>query len=114
MSMFLQIMLAIAAISVVFGVIWTVLTSLRTPIRAGRGTDVHTVIRVRDSAPELEQTLKGLIWLQENDMVLGQILIVDCGMDEEGLALTRIAAQKYKNLKLLAPEEVHTWITQKS
>ena len=114
MSIFLQLTLGAAAIFIIFGVVWLVFTNLHTPIRCGRGTNVHTIISVRDNAPDLEQTLKGLIWLQENDMVLGQILIVDCGMDEEGKALARIAAQKYNRLKLLTTEEVCAWITQKT
>lgn len=114
MSIFLQFILGTAAVFVIFGVIWVVLTNLRTPIGCGRGTGVYTIISVTDNAPDLEQTLKGLVWLQENEMVLGQIIIADCGMDEEGKTLARIAAKKYGKITLLKAEEVYTWITQKT
>lgn len=110
MPIFLQIILSTAAVSVIFGVVWTVLTSLRTPIRCGRGTGVHTLISVKDNAPDLEQTLKGLVWLQENGIVVGRILVVDCGMDEEGLALVRLASKKYGNIITCKAEEVNAWI----
>ena len=112
MGIFLQIAIAATAIALIFGVFWTVYGSLRTPVRCGRGTGVSTVVTARGSAEGLEQTLKGLIWLEENGIVVARILIVDCGMDEEGLALARLLAKKYANIVICQAEEVRQWIVE--
>jgi len=73
---------------------------------------VSTVVTARGSAEGLEQTLKGLVWLEENGIVVTRILIVDCGMDEEGLALARLLTKQYANIVICQAEEVKRWIIE--
>ena len=110
MGIFLQIAIAVTAATVIFGVIWMIYGSLRTPVRCGEKASVCTMISVRENAEGLEQTLRGLVWLQENGTLLGRIVIVDCGMDDEGRALTRLAVKKYGNIVICQAEEVREWI----
>ena len=112
MPIFLQIAIATAAAAVIFSVIWTVYGTLRTPVRTVRGTGVHTVISVRGSAEGLEQTLRGLVWLQQNGTVVGRIAIVDCGLDEEGRVLSRLAVKKYGNIVICRGEDLEAWIAE--
>ena len=112
MSILLQIMIGLAAASVIFGVIWFVYGSLRTPVRCGRGTGINTVVSVKDSAEGLEQALDGLIWLRENGILHSQILIADCGMDEEGRALAGQALKKYGKIAICKAEDVRQWIVE--
>ena len=112
MGIFLQIAIAITAAALIFGVFWSFYGSLRTPVRCGRGTGVCTVVTARGSAEGLEQTLGGLVWLEENGIVVARILIVDCGMDEEGLILARLLAKKYANIVICQAEEVKQWIVE--
>ena len=112
MPIFLQIAIAVAAAAVLFGVIWTVYGALRTPVRCGQGTGVHTVVSVRGSAEGLEQTLRGLVWLQQNGAVVGQIAIVDCGLDEEGRVLSRLAVKKHGNIVICRAEDLESWIAE--
>jgi len=83
---------------------------MRTPVRCGKDTDLATIVSIRNSAQGLEQTLEGLIWLRDNGVLEGQILIADCGVDEEGLALARLAVKKYGKIAFCKAEEVAQWI----
>ena len=112
MLLFIQIAIAAAAVAILFGVFWRLYGSLRTPVRGIRGTGVCTVVTARGSAEGLEQTLKNLAWLEENGIVVARTIIVDCGMDTEGLALARLLTKKYANIVLSQPEEVEQWIME--
>ena len=112
MDTFLQIAIAATAVAVIFGVFWAIYGALRTPVRCGRGCGVSMVVTAAGSAEGLEQTLKGLVWLEQNGIVVARILIVDCGLDEEGLTLSRLLAKKYANIVICRPEEVQQWIVE--
>ena len=112
MSVFLQIVCALAGVSVIFGVVWFVYGTLRTPVRCGKGAEIYTVVSVRNSAEGLEQTLDGLIWLRENGVLESRILIADCGMDEEGMALAGQAVKKYGRIAICKAEDVRQWIAE--
>ena len=111
---FLQITIALLAGAVLFGAFWALHGKLRTPIRGMRGTTaVHTVLSVRDGADGLEQTIEGLMWLMQNGTIEGQILIADCGMNEEGRELARLAVKKYGKIAICKAEDVKQWIAEK-
>jgi len=98
--------------SVIFGVVWAVYGRLRTPVRSVYETEMHTVLSVRGRAEGLEQTIEGLVWLQKNGTIEGQILIADCGMDEEGRELARLAVKKYGKIAICKAEDVKQWIVE--
>ena len=110
MNSFLQIFIALAAITIIFGIIWSLFGSLQTPIQCGKGTGIATVIAVHGNAEGLEQTLKGLIWLRESGVMLGQIILVDAGLNHEGLILSRLILKKYTGVVVCKAEDVAQWI----
>ena len=112
MLLFTQIAIAATAAAILFGVFWRLYGSLRTPVRGIRGTGVCTVVTAKGSADGLEQTLKNLAWLEENGIVVARIVIVDCGLDTEGLALARLLIKQHANIVLSQPEEVQQWIME--
>ena len=114
MGIFLQIAIASAVATVIFGIFWNIYGALRTPVRCGRGCGVSMVVTAQGNAEGLEQTLRGLVWLAENGIVVARILIVDCGLDEEGLILMRLLTKKYANIVICQPEEVQQWIVETS
>jgi len=114
LDIFAQIVIAATAAAVILGTIWAIYGALRTPVRCGRGCGVCMVVTAKGGAEGLEQTLKGLVWLEQNGIVVARILIVDCGMDDEGLTLVRLLAQKHANIVLTKPEEVMQWIVETS
>jgi len=112
---FLQIIIALLVVATLFGAFWALCGRLRTPVHRTRGTTtVHTILSVRDGADGLEQTIEGLMWLMENGTMEGQILIADCGMNEEGRALARLAVKKYGKIAICKAEDVKQWIVEKA
>ena len=115
MTIFLQSIITLLAAAGLFGGLWALWGKLRTPVRGMRGTTtVHTILSVRDGAEGLEQTIEGLMWLVKNGTIEGQILIADCGMNEEGRALARLAVRKYGTLAICKVEDIRQWIVEKS
>ena len=115
MFIFLQIIITLLAAATLFGAFWTLCGKLRTPIHRTRGTTtVHTILSVREGADGLEQTIEGLMWLMKNGTIEGQILIADCGMNEEGRELARLAVKKYGTIAICKAEDVKQWIVEKA
>ena len=112
MSIFVQILIAMGAVSVMFGIIWLIIGRLRTPILWGSQVRVSTVVSATGEAEGLEQALDGLIWLQENGLLKGQIVIADCGMDRDGERLARQAVKKYGKIAICKAEDVRQWIVE--
>lgn len=56
---------------------------LLCPVRPGVNERVETAVRVSGPAPQLENTLRGLLWLQSSGRLKTRIVVVDEGMDED-------------------------------
>ena len=84
---FLAILLA------AFGLVslgWLALGALLLPGRCA----ARLVVSARDGGEGLEQTVKGLLWLRRAGLLRGEIVIEDCGLDGDGVALARTLAEK--------------------
>lgn len=86
-------MVQIFAILAVFGMaclIWLAYGWLLLP-----GTcPIQMVVTAAGSAEGLEQTVKGLIWLQKNRFLHGTIAIQDGGLTQEGRMLALALARR--------------------
>ena len=83
-----------------FGVIallWFLRGKTLLPVKLGKGQELTVVLRVRGSAPELENTVNAIEWLRADGTLPMNILIVDDGMDNE----TRRTAQLLARRKLI-------------
>ena len=69
---------------------WLTLGALLLPGRCA----ARFVVSARDGGEGLEQTVKGLLWLRRAGLWRGGIVIEDCGLDRDGLALARTLAEK--------------------
>lgn len=65
---------------------WYLKSLLLRPLKPGNNIGIHISIRARGSAPELENTVRTLVWLSVNGTIPADIEIVDLGMDEDTLA----------------------------
>ena len=84
---FLAILLA------AFGLVslgWLALGALLLPGRCA----ARFVVSARGGGEGLEQTVKSLLWLRCTGLWRGEIVIENCGLDEEGAALARTLAEK--------------------
>lgn len=110
MKMFIQITLCALLI---LGFAWLLRMlgcALLTPVRSGRDTRITLVVQARGDAPELENLLRGALWLRESGTAAADILLVDCGLTEEAAALAERLARQCEDLKLCNTEEICQWM----
>ena len=84
----------LAVLLAAFGLVslgWLALGALLLPGRC----DARLTVSARDGGDGLEQTVRGLLWLRRTGLWRGEIVIEDCGLDREGLALARALAGKH-------------------
>ena len=89
---------------------WMLGCALLTPVRSGRDTRITLVVQARGDAPELENLLRGALWLRESGTAAADILLVDCGLTEEAAALAERLARQCEDLKLCNTEEICQWM----
>ena len=84
----------IAILPAAFGLVslcWLALGALLLPGRCG----VRLTVSARGGGEGLEQTVRGLLWLRRTGLLRGEIIIEDCGLDGNGLALARTLAGRH-------------------
>ena len=69
---------------------WLALGALLLP--GDRGA--RLAVCARGGGEDLEQTVKGLLWLRRTGLWRGELVIEDCGLDEGGAALARALAEE--------------------
>ena len=110
MKMFIQITLCALLI---LGFAWLLRMlgcTLLTPVRSSRDARLTLVIRACGDAPELEQLLRGIWWLRESGTLMADVLLVDCGLTDDAVALCERAARRCEDLKVCKTEEICQWM----
>ena len=110
MKMFIQITLCALLI---LGFAWLLRMlgcALLTPVRSSRDTRITLVVWARGDAPELEQLLRGIRWLRESGTLMADVLLVDCGLTDDAVALCERAARRCEDLKVCNTEEICQWM----
>lgn len=108
--MVIQITLCVLLILGFAWLLWMLTGALLTPVRSGRGTRITLVVQAHGDAPELENLLRGALWLRDSGTVAADILLVDCGLTEEAAALVERLARRCGDLKLCKTEEFCQWM----
>ena len=88
----MEIIQFFAILLAAFGLVclgWLALGALLLPGRC----DTRLVISARGGGEDLEQTVKALLWLRHTGLWRGELVIEDCGLNEDGLALVRALAR---------------------
>ena len=52
------------------------------------------MVDAKGSGDGLEQTVKALLWLRRTGLWWGDVIIEDCGLNREGMALARALAEQ--------------------
>ena len=73
------------AASVLF-LCWKLRGVMLTPVCRGKG---QLILRVSGASPELEATVDGLLWLINDGVLFGRIVLLDDGMDKETREIAR-------------------------
>lgn len=79
---------ALAAVGLAF-IVWLITVRRLLPLSDKYGI-VFTVVRGVGSGDGLEQRVRELLWLRRWNLLRGNILVVDCGLNEDGRALARL------------------------
>ena len=87
--MLFKMLLAFAAAAAVILLLWAAGGAALSPVRPGKNESLAVVLTVAGTAPGLEHTVDGLLWLRQNGTLRARLLVRDAGMD----ANTRRAAE---------------------
>ena len=66
------------AASVLF-LCWKLRGVMLTPVCRGKGQSLELILRVSGASPELEATVDGLLWLINDGVLFGRIVLLDDG-----------------------------------
>lgn len=75
------------------------------PVKPGKGERLEAVLRVSGSAPGLENTLRGLLWLKSSGRVRMSITIVDEGMDSDTRQTAELICREKNDVRLMSAGE---------
>lgn len=90
-------------------ILWTLVRAalFRPPVRQG----VVVLICARGDGGDLEQQVRAVSLLRRERGVIGEILLVDCGLTEEGRTLCRLLSRSDRRIILCSSSEIETHIT---
>lgn len=98
--MFINAVIGFLAALGIFCILQWLKKALLCPVPRGGNMRLSTVIAVQGSAPELEATVKALRCLRDGGVLEAEIVLRDCGMDEETALMAEKLARE-DGLKLI-------------
>ena len=101
MRAILEVLLSLLAVAGLLTLGWLWFARLLRPMG---GRHAVTLLPGVGEGEELEQSLTGLLWLRGAGFTVGQIVILDRGLNRHGLALAQALAQQEPGV-YLCPEE---------
>lgn len=90
--------------------LWRLSGALLTPVCPGEDTALTVVVTAKDTAPELESLVRGLIWLHDSGTIRTEILLLDTGLEPEAAALAQKLSEQRSFIRFSKSEEVCQWI----
>ena len=102
---FVKIIAVLMLAAVAMLVFWLLYGIIICPVKPGRGERLEAVLRVKGSAPCIENTLRGLMWLRGSGRVDMAIVVVDEGMDADTRQTAELLCGKENNVVLIEKEE---------
>ena len=76
-----------------------------------RRQDAVALICARGNGGDLEAQVRALTLLRNEQGMVGEILLVDCGLSEEGRTLCRLLSREHRRVSLVAPDDIPTYLT---
>ena len=84
--MTVKFLVSMAACFACLGILWLIARIMQTPVKFGRSSTGYMLINISGAEPRLEQTLNGLLWLNDNGILRCRIIIIGTELDEESPA----------------------------
>lgn len=107
MEIVVEVILAFLAVIGLVSLGWLGFGWLLLPV-GGAGT--VCLLPGRGAGETLEQAVTGLVWLRGGGLFGGRLVIVDCGLTEEGRAVARALTRREDTVTLCPVEELEAYI----
>lgn len=104
MGMLLDAVIAFLATLGLVAAAWALAGKWMLP--AGCRSGVAALIRAEGNAPELENTVDSLRWLNRSGFTRMRIIIADTGMDPEARKIAETLAEEDGAVSVCSPEEI--------
>ena len=101
----IALLAAIGFASILWGIVRAVLF---LPIQR---QDTIALICARGSGEYLEEQLRTLTLLRREQGIVGEILLVDCGLTEDGKRLCQLLQKGNRHVSVCQIDEIHKYIT---
>lgn len=105
-----KFLIAAAAALAVGMMVWCVWNFMATPVRFGRNSNCTVILSFTGSEPRLEETVRGLVWLHENRILRGHIILLADHPDEETVFVARALERDNSCITLIENGELPQWI----
>ena len=90
-------------------ILWALVRAVlfQPPTRHG----VVALICARNNGEDLEQQVRELLLLRRERGIVGEILLVDCGLSEEGRKICRLLARGDRHVTLCQYDEIEKYLS---
>ena len=90
-------------------IIWTLICAVVfSPVRRQRSV---VLICARGDGSDLEDQVNTLLFLRRRSGTVDEIILMDCGLTEEGQKICRLLSQKHHLISLCTKDEIDRHIT---
>ena len=103
----LEVILSLLSVIGLLSLSWLLLGHILTP--AGGGEAV-LLVPGRGDGETLEQSVRGLLWLRGGGLMMGSILIVDCGLSPTGRAIAAALCLREPGVEICPLSELKVYI----
>ena len=109
MRAILEVILSLLAVAGLLSLSWLLLGQILTP--AGN-RETLSLIPGKGDGEDLEQSVRGLLWLRGGGLLTGGIVIVDCGLSPTGRAIAAALCLREPGVEICPLSEVSVYIKQ--
>lgn len=107
----LEVIFSLLAVAGLLSLSWLLLGHILTP--AGNGETI-SLVPGRGDGEKLEQSVRGLLWLRGGGMLMGSVVIVDCGLSHEGKAIAAALCLREPGVEICPLSELPAWVKGKN
>lgn len=107
----LEVILSLLAVAGLLSLSWLLLGMILLP--AGSEESL-SVIPAEGDGEELEQAVRGFLWLRGGGLLRGRILIVDCGLNSAGRAVAAALCLREPGVEICQLNQIMVYIKQKT
>lgn len=86
--------------------LWLIARIMQTPVRFGRSSTGYVLIIISGAEPRLEQTLNGLLWLNDNGILRCRIIVCGSELDEDTRFVASAMARNHRCITFIENGEL--------